>query len=43
MVGFDKKYEVDIMMCAVLAILGFNILFIMWFTRYILAVCFKIY
>lgn len=38
-----KKYEVDIMKCAVLAILGFNILFIMWFTRYILAVCFNIY
>lgn len=38
-----KKYEVDIMKYTVLAILGFNILFIMWFTKYILAVCFNIY
>lgn len=38
-----KKYEVDIMKYTVLAILGFNILFIMWFTQYILAVCFNIY
>lgn len=38
-----KKYEVDIMKYTVLAILGFNILFIMWFTQYILTVCFNIY
>ncbi|MCI5654941.1 MAG: hypothetical protein MR300_00595 [Ruminococcus sp.] len=38
-----KKYEIDIMKYTVLAILGFNILFIMWFAQYILAVCFNIY
>lgn len=38
-----KKYEIDIMKYTILAILGFNILFIMWFAQYILAVCFNIY
>lgn len=38
-----KKYKIDIMKYTALAILGFNILFIMWFAQYILAVCFNIY